>query len=129
MRDQTAHTQLDALTDETHPSRRARGSARLEALPGNGSRKDMMTDRLSRTPQRMTTDDERQTSSRRDVVDCLARLYCELGTATFDSVDGRLLSHQYQARRAALCTEIRRCLTALHDMRGTGTPHQDSRGS
>jgi hypothetical protein len=123
-----AHTQSDALTDETHQSRRARGSARIEALPGNGSRNDTMTDRLSRTPQGTTKGDERQTPSRRDVVDRLARLYCELGTANFDYVDGRLLSQQFKARRAALCAEIRRCLTALHDMRGTGTPYQDSRG-
>lgn len=89
----------------------------------------MMTDRLSRTPQRRTKDDERQASSHRDVVDRLARLYCELGTATFDCVDGRLLSHQFKARRAALCAEIRRCLTTLHDIQKPCASNQESRGA
>lgn len=124
-----AHSKSDALTDETHQSRRARGSERFEACPGKGSRNDTMTDRLSWIPQGTTPGDERQTPSRRDVVDRLARLYCELGTATFDCVDGRLLSQQYQARRAALCAEIRRCLSMLHAMQRSCMPNQESRGA
>lgn len=96
-----------ARREAIQQSRRLTEETRNESRPGSGSRKDGMSDRLSR----ISTD--------RDTVNRLGRLYCELGTVTFDHVDGRLLSHQYHARRAALCAEIRRQLVGLGTLKGT----------
>lgn len=96
-----------ARTEAASPSRRLTEETRHDARPGSGSRQDRTSDRLPRT------------RTHRDAVDRLARLYCELGTATFDFADGRLLSGQYQARRAALCIEIRRHLVGLRATKGT----------
>lgn len=78
-------------------------------MPGKEGRDASRADR----PSRSTTP--------RDAVQLLARLYCELGTVTFDFVDGRLLSHEYQIRRATLCAEVRRQLTELSQAKGSTT--------
>ena len=108
-----------ALTDETRKSRRITDETRKESLPGKGSRKDGMSDRLSRTSHTATVPDQHCPMTHRDRVNQLTRCYCELGTATFDCVDGRLLSHEYQARRTVLCAEIRRLLLGLDHTKGT----------
>lgn len=94
-------------------SRRFRDDTRHEARPGNGSRQDTTSDRLSRTPHATASSGLPPTFTHRDVVDQLAQLYGELGLATFDFVDGRLLSGPYQTRRAHLCREIRQRLLAV----------------
>ena len=90
-------------------SRRFTDDTRRDSRPGNGSRQDGTSDRLSGTP------------THRDQVQQLARLYCELGTATFDHADGRLLSQQYQQRRHALCAAIRRQLQQVAQANGRET--------
>ena len=79
---------------------------------GNGSRR-------SQGPRHTDHDELQLASTHRDAVHQLSQLYCELGTVTFDFVDGRLLSQLYAARRMALCTEIRRQLAALASLKAT----------
>ena len=110
-----------ALKDDSRQSRRVRGETRQEATPGHGDRTAGVADRSSRIPQVAASATEQAPGTHRDAVNQLMRLYCELGTATFDCVDGRLLSHEYQARRAALCAEIRRQLIGLSQGKGATT--------
>jgi len=108
-----------ALTDDSRQSRRVRGETRQEATPGHGGRTAGVADRSSRIPSGVADATAQASSTHRDAVNQLMRLYCELGTATFDCVDGRLLSHEYTARRAALCAEIRRQLIGLSQGKGS----------
>ena len=113
MAGQGSRSVTPASREAINQSRRFTDDTRSESIPGNGSRQDTTSDRLSGTPHASASSVLPPTLTHRDLVDQLEQLYGELGIVTFDFVDGRLLSGPYQTRRAHLCREIRQRLLAI----------------